>query len=124
MNRGPLVRRTLLVCATALLLALAWGSLSGGLRQLPRSHTLGQRVETAMQLAGGILSLLVVLTCFRWRRRAPAVRTAWAVSLAAAAGLSSLVWGPPLPLTGILFASGVLLAALAVSRALRTALRA
>ena len=76
-----------------------------------------------MQLACGLLSLLVLLTCFRWRRWGAPVRTAWAISLATAVGLSSLVWGPPLPLIGLLFAAGALLVALVIIYAIRIALR-
>ena len=94
MRLRPVVRHILLAGWTLLLLALAWGALSGGLGQLPRSRTIGQQVETAVQLACGLLSLLTVCTCF-WRRRwGPPVRTVWAISLVAAAGLSALVWGP------------------------------
>ena len=77
------------------MLAVAWATLSGGLDQLPSSVTIGQRVETAVQLACGVLSLLGVLACFRWRRWGPPILAAWAVTLSAAAGMSSLVWGPP-----------------------------
>ena len=119
MTVRPAVRRVLLVGTTLLLIALAWGTLAGGLRQLPRSLTAGQQAETAVQLACGLLSLLAVLTCFRWRRWATPVRAAWAVCLVAAAGLSSLVWGPPLPLTALLFAAGALILALGIIWALR-----
>jgi hypothetical protein len=120
----PVVRRILLACITVLVIALAWGALSGGLRQLPRSHTVGQRVETAAQLSCGLLSLLTVVTCFRWRRWDSTIRSAWVISLTTAAGLSPLVWGPPMPLIGLLFALGTLLVALAIIWALRTAVAA
>jgi hypothetical protein len=115
----PVVRRGLLACAVLFLIWLAWRALSGGFRQLPRSRTAGQKVETATQLGCGLLSLLVVLTCF-WRRQwAPPVRIIWSISLATAAGLSSLVWGPPMPLIGVLFVAISLLVARAVIWALR-----
>jgi hypothetical protein len=66
--------------------------------------------------------MVVVFTCFRWRRWAPRARTAWGVSLAITVALSSLVWGPPLPLVALLFAAAALLAARGVSYALRFAL--
>jgi quercetin dioxygenase-like cupin family protein len=97
-------------------------TLSGGLRQITRSHTLGQQVETAVQLGCGLLSVLSLLTCFRWRRWAPPVRAAWVISLAAAAGLSSLVWGPPLLIVALAFAAGALLLALGILRLLRIGL--
>jgi hypothetical protein len=120
----PIVRRIVLACSTVFLIALAWGALSGGLRQLPRIRTVSQRIETAVQLSCGLLSLLIVVMCFRWRRWNSAVRSGWAISVATAAGLSSFVWGPPMPLIALLFAVGTLLVALAVIWALRTALSA
>ena len=118
----PVARRILLGGAVLLLIRLAWEALAGGLRQWPRSRTTGQKVETGVQLACGLLSVLTVLTCFRWRRWAAPVRTTWAASLAAAAGLSSLVWGPPMPVVGLLFALAALLAARAILWGLRTGL--
>ncbi len=97
-------RRILLTFTLLLLLALAWGALSGGVRQLTRSNTVGQQVETVVQLVSGLLTVMTVLTCFWWRGWARPVRVAWAVSLVSAAGLSALVWGPPMPLVALAFA--------------------
>jgi len=116
------VRRGLLACAILLLIGLAWQALSGVFRQLPRSRTVGQKMETVTQFECGLLSLLVVLTCFKWRRWAAPVRTLWAISLATAAGVSSLVWGPPMTLIGLLFAATALSFAQAINWILRTAL--
>jgi hypothetical protein len=115
---GRLLRRALLVLTTVLLVVLAWAAISGAIDQLPRSLTLGQRLETAVQLALGALTLLVVLTCFRWRRFALPIRRAWAVSLAITATLSPLVWGPPMPLVALAFLALSLLVAAVVNRAL------
>jgi hypothetical protein len=80
---------------------------------------MGQKVETVAQLECGLLSLLVVLTCF-WRRQwAPPVRTIWGISLATAAGLSSLVSGPAMPLVGVLFVAISLLVVRVVTWVLR-----
>jgi hypothetical protein len=124
MSVGPVVRRVLLACTLLLLLALAWGALAGAVRQLPSSYTLGQRVETLVQLVSGILTLLVVLTAFTRRAWGRPVRTAWAISLVVAAGLSSLVWGPPMPFLALAFAVGAAVLAWAISWALHTALAA
>jgi len=118
----PVVRRGLLACTILFLLWLAWQTLSGAFRQISRSRTVGQKVETVVQLECGLLSVLVVLTSFRCRRWAPPIRTIWGISLATAAGISSLVWGPPMPLIGILFVGISLLVARAVTWALRTTL--
>ena len=77
-----------------------------------------------MQLACGLLSVLSVLTSFLWRRPGPSIRAAWAISLATAAGLSSVVWGPPSLIIGLVFAAGALLLALAIIRLLRAGLAA
>ena len=122
MRLRPVVRRILLACATLFLIVLAWGTMSGGLRQIPRSLTRGQRVETGVQLACGLLSLLTGITCFWWRRWGPRVRILWAASLAATAGLSSFVWGPPDLFVGLTFAAVALLVALSIIRMLRVGL--
>ncbi len=120
MSHRPVVRRGLLACAVLFLIWLAWQALSGGLRQFHRARTVGQKVETVTQLESGLLSLLVVLTCF-WRRRwAQPIRIIWSLTLAMTAGLSALVWGPPMPLIGALFVAIALL----VSRAILWTLRA
>ncbi|MBZ5538641.1 MAG: hypothetical protein LAO31_22060 [Acidobacteriia bacterium] len=92
MSLRPVVRR--IASAALLLITVAWMAFSGGLDQIPQSRTLGQRVETTAQLGCGLLTLLSVLTGYRWRRWGPPVLAAWAIALTTAAGLSSLVWGP------------------------------
>jgi hypothetical protein len=117
-----LARRILLAATVAVLLLLAWGALSGGIRQISRAGTVGQQVQTAVQLAVGVMSLLVIIAAtgrYRWRFR---VDVAWAGSLILAAGLSSLVWGPPMPLIALLFSAAALIIALAVLRVLRATL--
>ena len=124
MHFRPVVRRGLLACTMLFLIWLAWQALSGAFRQLPRSRTIGQKVETVLQLECGLLSLLVVITCF-WRRQwAAPVRSIWGMSLGTAAGLSSLVWGPPMPLIGVLFVAISLLVVRVVTWVLRTTLMA
>jgi len=117
-------RHTLLAAAMLLLVILAWMTLSSGLDQIPRSRTFGQRVETIAQLACGVLSLASAVTCLRWRRWGAQIRAAWAASLTTAAGLSSLVWGPPSLLVGLVFAAAALLLALGVIRLVRAGLPA
>lgn len=103
LNLRPFVQRTLLICIMIFLIVLAWGALTGGVRQFTYSATLGQQVETIVQLVCGLLSLLTVFTCFWWRKWAMQIRLAWGISLVTAAGLSSLVWGPPMLLTTLIF---------------------
>lgn len=118
MSSDSVVRRLLRACAALLLVGLAWWAVLGGYRSWPRARTFGQQAETIIQLACGMLSAAVVATRFRWGRYSRRVRTAWFVSLAAAAGLSALVWGPPMPLIALAFAGAALLAAWGVVRAL------
>ncbi len=118
--RHQIVRRGLLAGAILFLTWLGWQALSGGFRQLPRTRTTGQKVETAVQLECGFLSLPVILTCFWQRQWARPVRVAWSTTLVTTAGLSALVWGPPMPFIAMLFA-GI---ALMISRSIMWALRA
>ena len=113
------LRRVLLAVVIVALLAYAWGAVAGALAQLPRAESHVQRLETGVQLASGVLALLVVVTAFCCRRWRDGVRAAWGASLATAAGLSALAWGPPMPWLAIFFfLLGIGVAAL-VSLALR-----
>lgn len=114
----PLVRRTQQAGATLFLLVLGWKALSGGVRQMPRARTPGQKVETLVQIVNGLLGFLALAASIQPGRWGAPLRRAWGVTLAAAAGLSALVWGPPMPLVGALFAGLALLAARGVERAL------
>ncbi len=75
-----------------------------------------------MQFECGLLSLLVILTAFRWQRLAQTARIAWSITLVTAAGLSSFVWGPPMLFVGIVFVVIALLIARAVTWVLRISL--
>jgi hypothetical protein len=121
-NIRPFVRRSLLVVALLLLMALAFETLTGAIQQMSRARTFGQQAETAIQLLCSALSLLVVVTCFRVRQWTYAVRAAWAASLAATAGLSALAWGPPMLGVALLGAACTLLVALGLIWVLKTAL--
>ena len=120
-NYRPFVRRDVLAGALLVLAAVAAAAFSGALQQLPRSQSVGQRIETAVQVACSLLSLLAGITCFWGRRWAARVRSAWAVSLASTTGLSAVVWGPPMLVVALLFSAGPLLVALAFNRILRWA---
>jgi len=113
------VCRLLLTCTSLLLLLLAWEALVGSVRQFPRSSSVGQQVETVVQFGCGLLSVLTVLTCFWWRTWAGPIRVAWAIALVLVVGLSSMVWGPPMPLTALALSTVALAVALAVLWALR-----
>jgi hypothetical protein len=123
-NHGSVGRRLLCGAAALLILALAWWTLSGGLRNLAQARSLGQQVETAIQLACGLLGIATVVTRFWWRFLSWPVRIAWVVTLAATAGLSALVWGPPFALIALLFAVVALLVAWAMIWALGPAVAA
>jgi hypothetical protein len=117
-NHGSVGRRFLGLAAALLLLGLAWWTLAGGLRNRTQARTLWQQVETAIQLACGLLSIAVAVTRFRWHRLSRPVRIAWVIALAATGGLSALVWGPPFPLVALVFVAIALLLAWAINWAL------
>ncbi len=103
MKLGPTVRRIILMGTVLLVLVLAWVSITGAFSQIPRSQTIGQVAETIVQIACGCLSLLTAVTCFYWQRFRRPVRTAWLISLMVTAGISSVVWGPPMLIVGVVF---------------------
>lgn len=111
MNLKRIIRWLVLICIILFLLMLAWWAIAGGVRQLSHSNTLGQQLETIAQLLCGVLSFFTVFTYFVLEKWARFIRVAWAVSLILTAGLSALVWGPPMPLIALLFAAVALLAA-------------
>jgi hypothetical protein len=114
-------QRVRLAFAILLLVALGWWALAGAIRQFPVSFTSGQRIETAVQFLAGVLTLLVLLTRFVLTAWTRPVRFAWATSLVVTAGLSALVWGPPMPLIALLSSGVAALVAWVVLLALRTA---
>jgi hypothetical protein len=122
MNYRSVGRRLLCGCAIVLLLGLGWWTFTGGLRNLRQADTLGQHVETVIQLASGLLCIAVVVTRLRWRPWSRPVRIAWLVTLVAWVALSALVWGPPMLHIALLFAVVALLLAAAILWALGPAL--
>ncbi len=118
MSQVSVVRRLLRVAAALLLLALAWWTIAGGLQNLTHARSIGQRVETAIQLASGLLGIALVVTRVWWRPLWRPVRLAWVVTLAGWVGLSALVWGPPQPHVALLFVVIALLVAGALAWAL------
>ena len=93
MTTGTRVRNALRAIAVGLLLLFAWNGVVGGIGQVSSSLTVGQWVETAVQLAYGIFAALCVLTSFAVRRWAPLAQTGWVVTASTAGGLASVVWG-------------------------------
>lgn len=123
MSRALLVHYAVRTTTLLLLAVVAWLALSGGLSQLGRPLTTSQLIETIVQLACGVLSLLAMLTCYWKQQWAVPVRRAWAATLVATVSLSTLVWGPPMPLITLLLTGVALLVAWAMTRALRATVR-
>ena len=124
MRRGSVVRRLLSAAAALLVLALAWWTIVGGLRNVTHARSIGQWVETAIQLVCGLLGIALVVTRFWWRGLARPVRRAWVATLATWVGLSALVWGPPQPHIALLFVAVALLVGWALVWALGSAVTA
>lgn len=117
------VRRVSLVVALLFLVGLAWTGLSGGLNQFSQSQSTGQKAQTFSQLAYGVFALLGVVTTFWGRRWNPMMLGCWAVSVTAAAGLASVVWGETGLGIGLLTGGATLLIAVAIVWLLRVGAR-
>jgi hypothetical protein len=120
---SPAVRRALLAVVLVLLLWLAWTGLSGGYNQISQSQTLGQKIQTFSQGAYGLLASMCVVTTFFGRKWGRAVQTGWVVSVTAAAGLASVVWGGTGVGIGVLSAGAALIIAVAIVWLLRVGAR-
>lgn len=110
-----------LVLALALLVALTWIGLAGGLKQLPQAETAGQLVQTIAQLGYGALSPASIVAAVQAHRWAPRLHAAWAVSVTVAGGLAPVVWGESGWATGAGSACAALAVALLVTWSLRSA---
>ncbi len=119
MNLRAFFRQLFLTCLTVSLLALSWGILDGGVRQFPLSISIGQQIETVVQMVCGLLTLLIAITSFWWREWAEYVQMAWVGSVTSTAALSALVWGPPMPLISLVFGALTLLLSLGTVWVLR-----
>lgn len=91
------VARVFLVSAVAILLALAYTGITGGIDQLDQSshdhYTIGQIVQTVLQLVYGVLSAACIAVRFWAKRWTRPVVIAWAASLILAGALAPVVWG-------------------------------
>ena len=123
MTLSPVIRRTLLVMVSLLLLWLAWTGLSQGVNQLSQSQTTGQIAQTITQLSFGLLALLSLVTTFLSRRWNPLMLAGWTVSVTLAAGLASVVWGGTSLLVGVLSGAAALLIGLGIAWLLRVGAR-
>ena len=119
MNINSFARRIILTGGILILIVMASVLFSGGLSQLSRSRTIGQITETYIQFTCGVLTLLSAFTCFYGKRWRHPIRTIWVITLMTTAGMSSLVWGPPMLIVGLAFTAGALLIALAIIWLLR-----
>lgn len=123
MTLSPVIRRTLLVMVSLLLLWLAWTGLSQGVNQLSQSQTTGQIAQTITQLSFGLFALLSLVTTFWSRRWNPLMLAGWTVSVTLAAGLASVVWGGTSLLVGVLSGAAALLIGLGIAWLLRVGAR-
>jgi hypothetical protein len=91
------LNRVLPGVAVLLLLGLAYIGITGGIDQFDQSthsqYTVGQFVQTVLQLAFGVSSLAAIAAWFWARRWSARVFAAFVVSLTLAGGLASVVWG-------------------------------
>jgi hypothetical protein len=108
-NISGVARQVLCAIASALLIGLGWWTTSGGLRNVHQAGNIGQWLETAVQLACGVLCVATVALRFWQRQFHRPVRIVWLATLMTWVGLSALVWGPPMLHIALLFATVALL---------------
>ena len=115
--------RALVSLAVALFLALAYTGIAGGIDQFDQSshdqYTIGQIVQTVMQLAFGVLSVASIVVWFWARVRSRPVLIAWALSLGLAGGMAPVVWGHSSVGVGIISGVASLLVAWGIAALLR-----
>jgi hypothetical protein len=116
---GRTLSLVLFVVALLLLAALAYSGIAGGLDQWSQEMTRGQRLQTITQFLYGGLSVVVIVTAFTWKRAARAAQMTWAIALALAGGLASVVWGETSVLIGVVSGAAALLVALGILWLLR-----
>ena len=124
MSHHPAVRRTFFVVGVLLLLGLTWLGVSGGVHQIPQSHTPGEWIQSIAQLVYGMLSLMGLLTRFRRSGWSRVMLWCWVVSMMLAAGLAPVVWGGTTIGVGLVSAGAVGLLALGIVWLVRAGLAA
>ncbi|MDZ7718848.1 MAG: hypothetical protein U5K72_08540 [Balneolaceae bacterium] len=105
MEQKKVIKLLLSAIVILFLTIFAWWAIEGSIRQWTHSDTFGQQIETVVQFCSGILSFLMIGTLFCWQDSARLIRLAWIISFIGTAALSALVWGPPMPLVSLAFAS-------------------
>lgn len=119
MRKKSIYKALLRIIISVLFLFIAWWALSGAIDQIHRVDTFGQQAETVIQIGCAFLSFLTFITTFFWREWAKPIRKAWIFFFAMTAGLSALVWGPPMPHIALIFTVGAFLIAWGMIWALR-----
>ncbi len=121
---APHVRRSLLFVAVLLLLGMTWLGVTGGVHQIPRSHSLGQWIQSLAQLGYGVLSPVVAATGLRARLAGRLTLGSWMLSMVVAGGLAPVVWGGTSWALGLASAGAAVLLALGIVGLLRVGLAA
>ena len=113
--------------AVALLLFLGYTGIAGGIEQLDQTnhtaYTVGQIIQTVLQLLFGVLSFAVIGTWFWARGSSRPVVIAWIATLTLAGGLASVVWGQTNIWIGVLSGAASALVAWAIAALLRVGAR-
>lgn len=103
MSRTKITKYLASAVLVLFLTILSLWAIEGAVNQWAHSETFGQKLETIIQFFFGVLSLCTASTLFWWQQWALYIRQAWAISFVITAGLSSFVWGPPMPLVSLAF---------------------
>ena len=106
--------------AIVLLAALAVLGITDTVSQAEHATTPGTVLQSVAEFGYGLLSAAVILTAFRFRTLARAIRFAWLATLTMAGGLAPVVWGGTGPAAGLLAGVVSLGVGLAILWMLRT----
>lgn len=119
MSLHPGLRWALLTLISMVYALIGGFATVGAFEQWGRVITVAQRVETCIQLAFGVWSLGGAISPFLRLTCGHRIRVVWGLGFAVVAGLSGIVWGPPMPLVVL----GFILAAAAMAWGLDQAVR-
>jgi hypothetical protein len=109
MSVSPVARRGAFGVAGLFMLYLAWNGLVGGVGQWHGATTLGQRVQTCVQICYGVFAVLAIATIFRGRRWARLALIGLALTATVAGGLAAVSWGSASLAMGLLTSAVALL---------------
>ncbi|MGH7649046.1 MAG: hypothetical protein ACREND_13080 [Gemmatimonadaceae bacterium] len=117
---GTTVRRILLGLGMVLVLAFAANGLYGGIGQLHEAVSRGERVQSYLQIALGVIGILVPIAIVAAWRSAGIIVVCWTVVVTLAGGMAPVVWARSPTRVGLIAGVACLVIALGIVWLLRT----